>query len=340
MLRSLVGSEMCIRDSINAEYGGAGVSMPPDSAKDKAALRAKIEKAQLRLKIQQLEAAKRNRTPAEPRPVPTAKPPTTQPPPPQDKHELKRRIEALDNFISQQRKPQQDTQKPNQQDTTTQSNPEPVQGTGRDLEAMPAPVTVAAPTEVDFEKLAFLEGLITKAKAAKAAVIANALKPSSPPEIKASAPKIPEEPKPSGVPSVIQRAIDAETRRVKPKIDSADAPGPNAEPSGGEGANEEPGSLDGDMSPVALAAHQLEEAPLVEMRNRRMRMFLGGAEAVAKVQESPAVTEEVTKDPEPAPVPVAAPVAPKGCLLYTSDAADEEDSVDLGGRRIIKKKIR
>ena len=25
------------------------------------------------------------------------------------------------------------------------------------------------------------------------------------------------------------------------------------------------------------------------------------------------------------------------CLLYKSDAADEEDSVDLGGRRIIKK---
>ena len=29
---------------------------------------------------------------------------------------------------------------------------------------------------------------------------------------------------------------------------------------------------------------------------------------------------------------------PKGCLLYTSDAADERSSVDLGGRRIIKKK--
>ena len=28
----------------------------------------------------------------------------------------------------------------------------------------------------------------------------------------------------------------------------------------------------------------------------------------------------------------------KPCLSYTSDAADEEDSVDLGGRRIIKKK--
>ena len=31
-------------------------------------------------------------------------------------------------------------------------------------------------------------------------------------------------------------------------------------------------------------------------------------------------------------------IALKGCLLYTSDAADERSSVDLGGRRIIKKK--
>ena len=29
---------------------------------------------------------------------------------------------------------------------------------------------------------------------------------------------------------------------------------------------------------------------------------------------------------------------PAPCLLYTSDAADERFSVDLGGRRIIKKK--
>ena len=33
------------------------------------------------------------------------------------------------------------------------------------------------------------------------------------------------------------------------------------------------------------------------------------------------------------------PVTP-ACLLYTSDAADERSSVDLGGRRIIKKKTR
>ena len=30
--------------------------------------------------------------------------------------------------------------------------------------------------------------------------------------------------------------------------------------------------------------------------------------------------------------------SPCRCLLYTSDAADERSSVDLGGRRIIKKK--
>ena len=31
-------------------------------------------------------------------------------------------------------------------------------------------------------------------------------------------------------------------------------------------------------------------------------------------------------------------VGAESCLLYTSDAADERSSVDLGGRRIIKKK--
>ena len=33
-------------------------------------------------------------------------------------------------------------------------------------------------------------------------------------------------------------------------------------------------------------------------------------------------------------------IVPHGCLLYTSDAADERSSVDLGGRRIIKKKTK
>ena len=42
-------------------------------------------------------------------------------------------------------------------------------------------------------------------------------------------------------------------------------------------------------------------------------------------------------------VTTSTPCGPKAmrsspCLLYTSDAADERSSVDLGGRRIIKKK--
>ena len=43
---------------------------------------------------------------------------------------------------------------------------------------------------------------------------------------------------------------------------------------------------------------------------------------------------------QPAAVPASAQTATgmNPCLLYTSDAADERSSVDLGGRRIIKKK--
>ena len=41
--------------------------------------------------------------------------------------------------------------------------------------------------------------------------------------------------------------------------------------------------------------------------------------------------------PDPAAVADGRPPRHR-CLLYTSDAADERSSVDLGGRRIIKKK--
>mgnify|MGYP003381707742 CR=1 FL=1 len=45
---------------------------------------------------------------------------------------------------------------------------------------------------------------------------------------------------------------------------------------------------------------------------------------------------------EQTPAPAALYATPDNmtCLLYTSDAADERSSVDLGGRRIIKKKTK
>eukprot|EP00828_Plagiopyla_frontata_P047003 TRINITY_DN8565_c0_g1_i1.p1 TRINITY_DN8565_c0_g1~~TRINITY_DN8565_c0_g1_i1.p1 ORF type:complete len:152 (+),score=22.93 TRINITY_DN8565_c0_g1_i1:87-542(+) len=46
------------------------------------------------------------------------------------------------------------------------------------------------------------------------------------------------------------------------------------------------------------------------------------------------------KYPKQNDIVVANHASLESCLLYTSDAADEEDSVDLGGRRIIKKKKR
>ena len=47
----------------------------------------------------------------------------------------------------------------------------------------------------------------------------------------------------------------------------------------------------------------------------------------------------VTLEGHPGPAAVAeAAAGQRPCLLYTSDAADERSSVELGGRRIIKKK--
>mgnify|MGYP003381699354 CR=1 FL=1 len=50
----------------------------------------------------------------------------------------------------------------------------------------------------------------------------------------------------------------------------------------------------------------------------------------------------ISIDPRPCtnPLDISPANGSKSCLLYTSDAADERSSVDLGGRRIIKKKKR
>ena len=65
---------------------------------------------------------------------------------------------------------------------------------------------------------------------------------------------------------------------------------------------------------------------------------------VYKRQETHDVHGGIARSPEDAiaqlAVPVVAPALDRtgGCLLYTSDAADDLLCVDLGGRRIIKKK--
>ena len=65
-------------------------------------------------------------------------------------------------------------------------------------------------------------------------------------------------------------------------------------------------------------------------------MYKRQAQYVAAEVDMPEEAEEEVVEGEATP----AEEAPKAacCLLYTSDAADERSSVDLGGRRIIKKK--
>eukprot|EP00658_Telonema_sp_P-2_P015891 TRINITY_DN16138_c0_g1_i5.p1 TRINITY_DN16138_c0_g1~~TRINITY_DN16138_c0_g1_i5.p1 ORF type:complete len:334 (+),score=69.35 TRINITY_DN16138_c0_g1_i5:271-1272(+) len=72
-----------------------------------------------------------------------------------------------------------------------------------------------------------------------------------------------------------------------------------------------------------LIAHQTSEALYYEMNDQDVPAALG-----LESSRNYLMWHRLE-----APVP-----AHTGCLLYTSDAADEEDSVDLGGRRIIKKK--
>eukprot|EP00658_Telonema_sp_P-2_P037571 TRINITY_DN27015_c0_g1_i2.p1 TRINITY_DN27015_c0_g1~~TRINITY_DN27015_c0_g1_i2.p1 ORF type:complete len:358 (-),score=65.58 TRINITY_DN27015_c0_g1_i2:8-970(-) len=76
-------------------------------------------------------------------------------------------------------------------------------------------------------------------------------------------------------------------------------------------------------------------------QSRPTNIVVEGAGAAAARSSSstsavPSAADVVPPTTNVSPVPVNM----KGCLLYTSDAADEEDSVDLGGRRIIKKKTK
>src|SRR5664280_3185308 len=84
--------------------------------------------------------------------------------------------------------------------------------------------------------------------------------------------------------------------------------------------------------PPAAGARSV--VPEADRARRRIRSAMP-ARAVTAASGARATTVNAANVPRL----VAPPAAwSSTCLLYTSDAADEEDSVDLGGRRIIKKK--
>mgnify|MGYP003381660379 CR=1 FL=1 len=66
------------------------------------------------------------------------------------------------------------------------------------------------------------------------------------------------------------------------------------------------------------------------------RCIRDSADGVGEVDDRPLVHEEV--ELEGRHVLAGRVEVDLACLLYTSDAADERSSVDLGGRRILKKK--
>eukprot|EP00658_Telonema_sp_P-2_P032750 TRINITY_DN24170_c0_g1_i2.p2 TRINITY_DN24170_c0_g1~~TRINITY_DN24170_c0_g1_i2.p2 ORF type:complete len:125 (-),score=33.43 TRINITY_DN24170_c0_g1_i2:58-432(-) len=84
------------------------------------------------------------------------------------------------------------------------------------------------------------------------------------------------------------------------------------------------------LSLCALAINTLALAAHPPWQWRAALGTVLGAVQVAHALSKLATTEDLRR--------VWTRVRVEGCLLYTSDAADEEDSVDLGGRRIIKKK--
>src|SRR5665648_1285872 len=69
--------------------------------------------------------------------------------------------------------------------------------------------------------------------------------------------------------------------------------------------------------------------PVAKLLSYPRRIIDGSATSVSIVIEAAIIPTQDAR---------IVPINTLTCLLYTSDAADEEDSVDLGGRRIIKKK--
>src|SRR5665648_1294844 len=84
--------------------------------------------------------------------------------------------------------------------------------------------------------------------------------------------------------------------------------------------------------------HNIEYLQILKMKAMKKVMILSAAALMISLA-MPQFTEATTVQNENTMIQVKEVQYQEiTCLLYTSDAADEEDSVDLGGRRIIKKK--
>src|SRR5665648_1286709 len=94
-------------------------------------------------------------------------------------------------------------------------------------------------------------------------------------------------------------------------------------------------NLDGDAIGSELALYsilkKLKKKPIILNQGKLPKIydFLPGVNKVQYLEDDYIDTKNID---------VGIALDCSNCLLYTSDAADEEDSVDLGGRRIIKKK--
>ena len=75
-----------------------------------------------------------------------------------------------------------------------------------------------------------------------------------------------------------------------------------------------------------------------EMLPKQLQSCLAGSFAVDKDMGETEVRRRALELLRQANARRRTSVSPMSCLLYTSDAADERSSVDLGGRRHLKKK--
>src|SRR5674536_87621 len=94
------------------------------------------------------------------------------------------------------------------------------------------------------------------------------------------------------------------------------------------------------LASMATTMHWSPNFSAASLTNARLFTAAVLIDTLSAPDESSARMSSMVRTPPPtvSGMKQASAVRRTTCLLYTSDAADEEDSVDLGGRRIIKKK--